>query len=114
MVVASISALKVVRHAAGEMRSDALSCLHGMVYRSTAVDWARALNINTQRVIHFMREPGQIAMNIVCADDPTFGDVYSLHKSSEHLKQLELRYDRPLTPKRQQPPCRSWRPESSY
>ena len=43
MVVASISALKVVRHAAGEMRSDALSYLHDTVGRSTVVKWDRAL-----------------------------------------------------------------------
>jgi len=43
MVVASISALKIVRYAAGEMRSDALSCLHDMVGRSTVVKWDRAL-----------------------------------------------------------------------
>jgi len=43
MVVASISALKIVQYAAGEMRSDALSCLHDMVGRSTIVKWDRAL-----------------------------------------------------------------------
>lgn len=82
MVVASILGLKIVRHAAREMRSNALSCLHNTVYCSGV---GSCPQMPILKAVHFKSELSKTLQNDDHANESMLEGVDQHHEPVRHL-----------------------------